>query len=84
MRIFLVFLVLMLSSCSPLVGGSEGSDIFLPEQLCADTSGSWLRVDSSVYSFDPANGVYDPDNHPDYNYLCQCPGGRQWSTAGCQ
>lgn len=84
MRFALLFVLLLISACAPDTGGSQGGNDFAPAVICQDTGGMWEKVDATQVPVNEVQGVFDPDNHPDYNYRCTCPGGFIWSPNGCR
>jgi len=75
----LLVLCLFLISCKGYEGGEvEG---FPPYEFCMDSGGEWKKVPKGEAHADL--GIFDVDNHPDYNHQCFCPEGTTWEITGC-
>lgn len=84
MRSLILLLLFIVASCGvPQLAGGQDTSSFAPESLCKETLGEWIRVDARAYVVNPEQGIFDPDQHPDYNYQCLCLEGMTWSTSGC-
>ena len=80
MKYIIFFLLLFLIGCTSYEGGLAKE--FPPKQFCQDTGGDWRKVPKEPA--DPTQGIFDVDQHPDYNHQCICPEELSWTNNGCQ
>ena len=81
MRWLFLVLCLFLIGCKSYEGGMV--EEFPPKDFCEKTDGEWRKVSKQAFPEDITGGIFDVDNHPDYNYKCVCSSGNTWTNTGC-